>query len=212
VGDVTGITSSAAPPTASRIAPAAGHYAATLSGSASVNGRSQAVPASGSVVFTPTGSDLRQSSPDAPGDVKLTQRFSATEASLVSFQMKAGDATKVFTPSEPVTFIPYRSAGSWSWSAASSDGATRISANAHLGGTKTMNVGGITVTVFEVVTSLSISGDINGTAELTVWASNEYRLPVVQRQVINAKGSSGYGFSTRLSSDVTQTLTQLTPS
>jgi hypothetical protein len=211
--DVTGIASSAAPPTAVRVAPNAGHYPAIFSGSASVNGRSQSVPASGAVVFTPTGSDLRQSSPDTPGDVKLTQRFSAGEAKLVSFQMKAGDSTKVFTPSQPVTFIPYGDAqgSTWSWSASSSDGATHISVTARVGGSKLLTVGGTTVTVFEVVTSLSISGDISGTAELSLWASNEYRAPVVQRQVINAKGSSGYGFSTKLSSDVTQTLTQLTP-
>jgi len=211
---VTGIASSAAPPKASRVAPDAGHYPATFSGNATVNGRAQSFPSSGAVVFTPTGADLRQSSPDRPGDVKITQHFSDDQSSLVSFQLKAGDSTKVFTPAGAATFIRYRAGGgsSWTWSASSSDGATRVNTQAHIGGTKTLTVGAQNVEVFEVVMSLSISGDISGTADLTMWVSPEYRLPVVQRQVINAKGSSGYGFSTRLSSDVTQTLTQLTPS
>jgi hypothetical protein len=211
--DATGIASSAAPPTIGRIAPDSGHYPAVFAGTASVNGRGQSVPTSGSVVFTPTGSDLRQSSPDTPGDVKITQRFSSTKASLVSFQLKAGDSTKIFTPATPATFIPYgRGESSWSWSASSSDGATHVSASGHTGGAKTITVGAQSVDVFEVVTSLDISGDISGTAELTMWVSALHRLPIVQHQVISAKGSSGYGFSTRLSSDVTQTLTQLTPS
>jgi hypothetical protein len=211
--EATGIASSAAPPTIARSAPGPGHYPAAFAGSASVNGRAQPVPTSGSVVFTPTGSDLRQSSPDTPGDVKITQRFSSAKASLVSFQLKAADATKIFTPASPATFIQYAGGeGSWTWSASSSDGATHVSASGHTGDSKTTTVGGQSVDVFEVVTSLDISGDISGTAELTMWVSALYRLPIVQRQVINAKGSSGYGFSTRLSSDVTQTLTQLTPS
>ena len=212
--DATGIASSAAPPTIGRVAPAAGHYPATFTGSASVNGRGQSFPASGSMVFTPTGSDLRQSSPDTPGDVKITQRFSTTKSALVSFQLKASDTTKVFTPASPATFIAYGAAPgtSWSWSASSGDGATHVSASGHIGGSKTMTVGAETIDVFEVVTTITISGDITGTAELTMWVSGAHRVPIVQRQVINAKGSSGYGFSTKLSSDVTQTLTQLTPS
>jgi hypothetical protein len=212
--DATGIASSAPPPTNARVSPEAGDYPATFSGSATVNGRGQSVPTSGSVVFNPTGSDLRQSSPNTPGDVKITQHFSPEKASLVSFQLKATGSTKIFTPASPATFILYGApqGTAWSWSASSSDGATHISASGHIGGAKTMSVGGQPVDVFEVVTSLSISGDITGTADLTMWVSSQYRLPVVQRQVINAKGSSGYGFSTRLSSDVTQTLTALSPS
>lgn len=215
-GNATGIALPAAPPTTTpaRVAPDAGDYPANFSGSASVNGRAQSFPSSGSMVFTPTGSNLRQSSPNTPGDVKITQHFSATRSSLVNFQMKASDSIKTFTPSSAATFIPFDAPGgtTWSWSATSDDGATHVSANSSIGGTQTMTVGGQPVSVFEVVTTLSMSGDINGTATITLWVSPQYRLPVQMRQVINAKGSSGYGFSTQLKSDVTQTLTQLTPS
>lgn len=213
VDDMTGIVSSAAPPPVVRVAPGAGSYAATFAGSASVNGRAQAVPSTGSVVFTATGSDLRQSSPNTPGDVKITQRFSQNEARLVSFQLKAGDTTKVFTPSSPALFIPYSSpsGSSWTWSATSSDGATHVSVTGGVGDSKTMTIAGQSVSVTEITASLSISGDISGSADLTMWVSNTLRLPVVQRQVINAKASSGYGFSSKLTSDVTQTLTSLTP-
>src|SRR5262249_10538955 len=98
-----------------------------------------------------------------------------------------------------------------SWSADSDDGATHISASGSVGGSKTMSVGGQSVSLIQVTTTLSISGDINGTATLTMWVSPALRLPVVQRQVINATMSSGYGLSNRFSSDVTQTLTSLTP-
>jgi hypothetical protein len=62
-----------------------------------------------------------------------------------------------------------------------------------------------------MTTIFTLSGDITGTAELTVWVSPTYRLPLMQRQVINAKAQSGYGLSTRLVSDVTLTLTTLHP-
>ena len=214
VDDVTGITSSAAPPTPSRIAPDAGSYSATFSGSASVNGRGQSFPSSGSVVFSGSGADLTQTAPKTPGNVSLTQHFTAAKSTLVSFQMKASDTTKSFRPSSPVTFLTYNApAGTaWSWSATSTDGATHVSANAQVVGEQTLHVTGQDVAVMQIKTTLTISGDITGTAEITVWVSPTYRLPLQQRQVINAKTPSGYGFSTRLVSDVTQTLTSLTPS
>jgi hypothetical protein len=214
VNDVTGIMSSTAPPTSSRISPDAGSYPAAFNGSASVNGRGQSVPSSGSVVFVAAGSDLKQTAPHTPGDVSLTQRFSAAKASLVSFQMKAGDTTKVFNPSSPVTFVMYNApqGTTWNWSATSTEGATRVNATGSVAGQQTMNVAGEDVAVTQVTTTLSLSGDITGSAEITAWVSPSYRLPLMQRQVINAKTQSGYGFSTRLVSDVTQTLTALKPS
>ncbi len=211
--DVTGISSSAAPPSDSRIAPDAGSYPATFSGSAKVNGRAQSFPSTGSMVFAAAAPNLRQSSPDTPGNVVLTQRFTAAKSSLVSFQMKAGDTTKVFTPVSPVTFVMFNApqGTSWTWSATSTDGATRVTANGSVGATQVTNVNGQDVPTVAVTTTFTISGDMAGTAELTMWVSPSHRLPVVQRQVINATARSGYGFSTRLVSDVTQRLTRLTP-
>jgi hypothetical protein len=214
VDDATGIASSAAPPTPSRIAPDAGSYPATFAGSASVNGRSQTFPSTGSMVFAASGSDLRQSSPNTPGNVVLTQRFSGGKSALVSFEMKAGDTSKEFRPASPVTFLVYNApqGTAWNWSATSSDGATHVNATSTVGGTRVVNVGGQDVGTVEIITTLSLSGDMSGTAQLTVWASPTLRLPVMQRQVINAKASTGYGFSSKLVSDVTQTLTSLTAS
>jgi hypothetical protein len=161
------------------------------------------------MVLAASGSDLRQSSPNTPGDVVLTQRFSTEQSMLVSFQLKAGDTTKVFNPASPVTYLLYNApqGTSWSWSATSTDGATKLSATGSVGGTQTIVVNGESVPVVQITTDLTISGDISGTAQITAWVSPTYRLPLIQRQVINANAATGYGFSSRLVSDVTQSLT-----
>jgi hypothetical protein len=211
--DVTGITSSAAPPTSVRVAPDAGSYPATFAGSASINGRAQSIPSAGSMVFAATGGLLRQSSPKTPGNIALTQRFADDRSDLVEFQLSAGDTTKVFRPSSPVTLLRYNApAGSnWSWTASSTDEATHVNATVTVGGASTVNVAGVDVPTVEVRIHITISGDITGTAELTVQASPTHRLPVVQRQVIDAKAKSGLLTTTRFVSDVTTTLTALQP-
>lgn len=211
--DVTGITSTAAPSVPSRIKPDAGSYPATFTGSASVNGRAQSFPSSGAIVLEESGSYIRQSSPGTPGEVVLTQVYNAARAGLVTFQMKAGSDTKVFSPSAPVIFLKYNApeGTTWNWSATSTDGATTIDATGRVGETVTMNVGGEDVEVRRITTTLTLGGDLSGTAELTLWVSPTYRLPVVMRQVINANSQSGYGFNTRLSSDETTTLSSLHP-
>ena len=212
--DVTGITSSAATPASSRIRPDAGSYPATFSGSATVNGRAQSVPSSGAMVFQDSGSYLSQSSPGTPGDVVLTQAYNESGANLVTFQMKAGSDTKVFSPAAPVPFIKYNApqGSSWKWSAISTDRATTIQATETVGETSTVNIGGEDVSVTRITTNITLGGDLSGSATLTLWVSPTYRLPVTMRQVINANSQSGYGFNTRLVSDVTTTLSSLHPS
>ena len=212
-GDATGIASSAAPLPPARVKPDAGSYPASFAGSASVNSRAQSFPSSGAMVFEADGSYLRQSSPGTPGDIVLTQAYNANRAGLVTFQMKAGSDTKVFSPASPVTFLKYNApqGNSWSWSATSTDGATTMSATGQVGETTTMNIGGEDVTVVRITTDITLGGDLGGTAELTLWVSPTYRLPVMMRQVIDASSQSGYGFTTRMVSDVTTTLTSLHP-
>src|SRR5689334_4590446 len=64
--DVTGIASSPAPSTPVRVSPDLGSYGVDIAGSASVGGRAQQVPTSGTVSMTAAGGNVRQSSPDAP--------------------------------------------------------------------------------------------------------------------------------------------------
>ena len=212
--DTSGMVSSAAPSDPSRIAPDAGSYPATFSGSANVDGSGQRVPSSGSMVFAAVGGDLRQSSPGTPGNVQLTQRYVSNETDLVSLQLKAGSLNKTITPSSPVAFLRYDSpAGtSWTWSATSTDGKTHVSATGTVGSGRTVNVGGVDVATTQTDMTITISGDITGTAHITTWVSPVYRLPVIQRQQINAKQSVGSGFSSTFTSDITTTLTSLSPS
>jgi hypothetical protein len=214
VGDVTGIASSTAPSTPARVGPDLGSYGVDIAGSASVGGRSQQVPTSGAVIFKSAGANIRQTSPDAPGDVVLLQRFSGAKSELVSLELTAGDTHKVFNPSSPVTYLLFNapSGTSWSWSASSTDGKTNVSASGRVGGSKDVSIGGATVHVIEVVTTLKISGDIQGSAELTTWTSPDYRLPVIQHQHIDATARGLLGLSVRLLSDTTTTLRTITPS
>ncbi|MDP1794927.1 MAG: hypothetical protein Q8K63_12410, partial [Acidimicrobiales bacterium] len=160
-GDVTGITSSTAPSAPARVAPTLGSYAVDIAGTASVGGRSQSVPTSGSVIFANAGNNIRQSSPKAPGDVVLLQHFSGAKSELVTLELTAGDNHKVFSPSAPVTYLLYNapSGTSWNWSADSTDGKTHVAATGRVGGTKDMTIGGVSVRAVEVVHELVISGD-----------------------------------------------------
>jgi hypothetical protein len=63
----------------------------------------------------------------------------------------------------------------------------------------------------QLTTTLTLSGDITGTAKLTTWASPVYRLPVRSRQVINATAKVSWSYSARLVSDVTTTFSRLSP-
>lgn len=212
-GDVTGITSSAAPSTApARITPAAGNYPVAFSGTSSVNGKAQSVPATGTIYLTKSGNDVTQKSPDAPGDVVLVQRFSSNQASLVSLQLTASDTTKTFSMPSPVTYLLFNSpAGtSWNWTADSTDGKTHVSASGTVAGTENIVINGVTVPTVQLTTNITISGDITGTAQLTTWVSPSLRIPAKQRQVIDAKAKKGFITAT-LKSDVTTTLTKLAP-
>lgn len=214
VGDATGIASSTAPsPAATRVSPDLGSYGVDIAGSASVGGRSQQVPTSGSVHFTAAGSNVRQTSPDAPGDLVLLQRFSGAKSELITLELTASKTHKTFTPSSPVTYLLYNapSGTTWSWSAKSTDGKTTVNATGRVGGSKDITIGGVSIHAIEIVTDLQISGDINGTAELTTWASPEYRLPLVQHQHIDATARALLG-TTRLVSDTTTTLRSVQPS
>lgn len=212
-GDVTGITSSAAPSTpAARVAPITGTYPVTYRGTSSVAGKAQNIPATGTITFATSGDTIKQTSSNAPGNVVLVQRFSDAQAQLVSLQMSASDTTKTFSLSPPVTYLMFNSpAGTaWSWSANSTDGKTHIVASGKVEGTRDFTVGGMVVQTMEITTTLTISGDINGTAALTTWVSPQHRLPVAQHQVINATARKGL-FSAKVVSDVTTTLTRLSP-
>ena len=210
--DVTGIASSAAPQSQPRIAPATGTYPVSFSGSASVDGKAQKVPSSGSLRLSKSGSNIEQSSPDAPGDLVLVQHYGNNESTLVSLQMTANNTTKTFAPSSPATYLQYNSpAGtSWNWSATSSDGKTKVQATGTVGGTSNMVINGENVSTVQLTTTLTLSGDINGTAKLVTWASPAYRLPVQERTVINATAKVSWS-SVRLVSDVTTTFSRLSP-
>ena len=207
----TGIEPSVAPP--GRIAPEQGSYAATFSGTASVNGDPEKVPSSGSVVFSPSGSDLSQTSPNVPGDVVLVQSYSAASTDLVSFSLGSGSTKKTFRPATPVTFLRYDATpgSTWSWQTKSTDNKTTVSTTGAVIGNRTVNVGGQDIATIEIETTITISGDVRGSATLTTWVSPAHRLPVKQHQVINATASGPFGFSARVASDITSVLTSLTP-
>jgi hypothetical protein len=210
---VTGIASSAAPPVQARVTPTTGTYPVTFSGSASVDGKPQRVPSSGTIRLARSGANIQQTSSDAPGDVVLVQHYGANESTLVSLQMTANNTTKTFVPADPVTYLQYNSpAGTgWNWSATSTDGKTKVQATGIVGGTSNMVIGGENVATVLLTTTLTMSGDINGTAKLMTWASPAYRLPVQERQLINATAKVSWS-SVKLISDVTTTFSRLTPS
>jgi hypothetical protein len=74
-----------------------------------------------------------------------------------------------------------------------------------------MNVGGTTVPTVTVQRVFTVSGDLNGTVQLTSTVSQVDRLPLVQQQVINVKATALGLLSTTVVSNATATLTSTTP-
>ena len=70
-----------------------------------------------------------------------------------------------------------------------------------------MTIGGVTVVTFVIDTTLTLSGDVQGTITSTTWLSPEYVLPVQSHTVTDIM----YGLLP-VHADITATLLSFTPS
>jgi hypothetical protein len=215
----TNPTTAPSPPTTLRVAtqqlqPTPGSYPVAITGTATLNGSPQDVPSSGTLVIDQqSDTDQHQGTPSGPADVDLVLRYSQTRADLVSLKLQASAITKTFQPTAGSPYLRFDGpvGASWSWKADSTDSKTHIAFAASITREDVAMIGGQPVPVVVVDATLTISGDVTGTARLTTWVAKAERLPVIQRQVINASASM-YGMTAKLVSDTTATMTRLTAS
>jgi hypothetical protein len=141
------------------------------------------------------------------GQFDVVLRYAPESASLVSLKIAA--ANKSFEPAQPLLFVPFPGdrPDPWSWSVTSTDGKTTLNTTAQITGTETIDVGGQAVPTFIVDSTITITGDLQGTVHLTAWVSNDYRLPVKQHTVVNASY-----LTIMVHSDTTSVLASLAPS
>jgi hypothetical protein len=215
----TNTTIAPATPTTLRVAtqqlqPTPGTYPVAITGTATLNGSPQAVPSGGNLVIDQqSDTDQHQGTPSGPADVDLVLRYSQTRADLVSLKLQASAITKTFQPTAGSPYLRFDGpvGASWSWKADSTDSKTHIAFVASVAREDVATIGGQPVPVVVVDATLTISGDVTGTAHLTTWVAKAERLPVIQRQVIDATASM-YGMTAKLVSDTTATMSRLTPS
>jgi hypothetical protein len=117
--------------------------------------------------------------------------------------------SKEFRPSSPVLLVPDPATPgrSWSWTAASTDGKTKVAVTARIARRETLTIGAEKVATNVVASTLKLTGDVAYTGQMETWYDPVHRLPAKE----HTKGSgtvSGVQFTT----DITSVLRSTRPS
>lgn len=192
-------------------ATAPGHYTYDVAGTVTVGSPGTPQRADGTATLTvePADGDRQRSTlHDDNGDTteELVVRSTGTYAADLHLATKAFD--KDFRPTSPVLLVPSpaRPGTSWSWSATSTDGKTQLHATSQVLRTESVTVEGRQVPTAVIDSTLTLSGDVDFTDELTTWYAAGPRL--VAKEHSKGKGSySGFPFSF----DSTRTLRSTRP-
>ena len=149
-------------------------------------------PRQGQVVLSvdpPQGPDQR--SVRQGGDLTTEQVFRLQDdgAYLVSLSQTFMGVRKDFRFEPPALALPApASVGrSWSWTAVSTDGRTRVDANLRVAGTEAVDVGGERVEAAVVEVALRTSGDVAATSTQQLWVSERHSLVVKQHEVTEGR-------------------------
>lgn len=196
---------------APRFQPDAGTYALRIAGTSSVDGKAATVPTSGSLVVEARGQDQQHRTVGVPGGLVVVQRASVSGTDLVSLGISAASKTLSFVPSAPMAYIRTNAGQSWAGSARSTDGSVGLTETGQVTGTGSVTIDGRAIPVVLIRQEFTVSGMLAGTVVLTSSISSIDRLPLVQRQVIDAKATLLGLFSTRIVSDTTTTMTATSP-
>lgn len=142
------------------------------------------------------------------GDTEQDIVVRDTGSYAASLKLSSQAFTKEFLPDPPFLLMPDPAVvgKTWAWSATSTDGKTKADATNKLVRNETLTIGGTKVATVVLQTHLVLSGDVDFTADITLWWAPDSRLPVKERTV--GKGSyNGFPFST----DITATMRSTTP-
>lgn len=142
------------------------------------------------------------------GDTEQDIVVRDTGSYAASLKLSSPAFTKEFLPDPPFLLMPdpAKVGSAWSWSATSTDGKTTAKATNKLVRTESLTIGGTKVDTVVLQTRLVLSGDVDFTADVTLWWAPSHRLPVKTRTV--GQGSyNGFPFKT----DITATMRSLKP-
>ncbi len=194
--------------TAERPFPLPGTYHQTVTGTATFNGKPQDVPKDASFTIEQlTATDWRQSASGGGATTTYDLRTLANEIQLVKLVLSGG-INKTFDPATPVRYspLPPATGTSWNWRITSTDNKTTIDQTGTIEGTEAVVVAGTTVNCVRVRAKITLSGDLTGTQDVTVWVRPSDKLGVKTHAVVNVR----YGVFT-IASDTTSELVSLSP-
>ena len=155
----------------------------------------------------PNGADQRAASSSNQGNGEQILRYQTDGAYLVF--LKTPQPAEEFRPNPPVLAAPQPApvGRTWSWTITSTDGDTTVKSDFRVTGNETVLIGGEQVPTVVVEATITVnSPQVAATIKRTMWISDNYRLIVKERNVVD---------STRpivSHSDVTATLRSTKPS
>ena len=196
-------------PAASKATPA-GDYTYTSSGKVTFGASPQDASGTQTLTIGPLRGGMQHSTlhSDQSGDTEQDVLVRDAGSYGASLKLTSPAFTKEFRPATAVLLVPDPAVvgRSWSWSATSTDGRTRVSATNELLRKERLTIGGAPVDTVVLQTHLVLSGDVDYDAQITLWWAPAHRLPVKTHTV--GKGSySGIPFST----DITAVMRSVTP-
>lgn len=196
--------------------------------SASVSDDTPGLPAAGQYRFHTTGTTKFGANPEQPvemdttttmvhlGDGKVRQtsddqesvlQWTGDQVLLHTLDLTRPGFERHFEANPPVQFAPadLQVGQAWGWKLTATGLPTTIEQTSRVDRLETITTGGRSVDVIVVVTKITISGDVNGTIDMTQWVDRS--TDVIAR--IHAKTSiATYAFT----SDTTSEFTAFTPS
>jgi hypothetical protein len=132
------------------------------------------------VVDPPNGADQRHSQQTQEGRSDTIFRHQPDGIYVVSIVVTQGFIQKEFRPNPPALTLPQPASlgRTWSWTASSTDRRTTLHSSFKILRTENQTIGGEVVPTVVVELTTTTSGDVQSTAENTLWISENYRLIV----------------------------------
>lgn len=153
---------------------------------------------SSTVVTYLNDTDAQHSSDD--GSQTSVLRYQPNQILLLTLDLNMGPVSRHFDAGAGALFIPIplEPGQTWSWQLTDSTGATTVAQSSTAIGPEAITVNGAAVNSFRIDSTITLSGDIVGTIQLTSWVDPNLRTSVRIHQVTDVTYS---GF--RLQSDTT---------
>jgi hypothetical protein len=188
----------------------AGVYTYTSSGTVTVGATPQDASGTQTLTVGPLRNGIQHSTlhSDDTGDTEQDIVVRDAGSYGASLKITTPAFVKEFRPDPAVLVMPDPAVigKAWSWSATSTDGATKAKADNKLVRKETLTIGGLQVETVVLQTHLVLSGDFSYDAQVTLNWAPAYRLPVKQRTV----GTGMFGAFT-VKSDVTAVMKSVQP-